>query len=60
MAKAAVCSKAVVLLLLIQCLMSLSLLCGRAVFDSCFYAFLSVLTSCTIMLTRNRELVALL
>ena len=55
-ALSAVCSKAVVLLLMLHCLMFLLLFVGGSVFG----ALLSVLSSFAIVLTRKRELAALL
>ena len=59
-AKAAVRSKVVVLLLLIYCFMNLSLFMGSLYWSLFWYVLLYVLSSFVIILTRERELVALL
>ena len=60
MAKAAVRSKAVVLLLLVYCLVCFSLVVGVLCLSLFCCALLCVLSSFTIILKRKRELVALL
>ena len=57
---AAVCSKAMVLLLLIYCFMYLPLFVGVLCWSLFWYALLYVLSSFAIILTRKRKLVALL
>ena len=59
MVSTAVCSNAVVLLLLIDCLFLLLLFVG-VVFFLLMSAVLSVRSSFSIILLRNRELIALL
>ena len=58
--KAAVCSRAVVLSLLIYCLMYFLLFVGVLCLSLFCYALLSVLSSFAITLKRKRDLVALL
>ena len=60
MAKAAVRSKVVVLLLLIYCLMYFPLFVGVLCLSLFCYALLCVLSSFAIILKRKRKLVALL
>ena len=60
MAKAVVCSKVLVLLLLIHCFMFLTLFVGVLCWSLFSYAFICDLSSFVIILTRKRELVALL
>ena len=59
-AKAAIRSKAVVLLLLIYCFMYLPLFVDVLCWSLFWYALLCVLSSFAIILTGKRELVALL
>ena len=60
LASAAVCSKVVVLLLLIYCFFVLSIVCGGSVLVFVLVCILYVLSSFAIILTRKGELVALL